>query len=220
MSFVTASDGSARSSSHVQLTGSAPPSIANVHSSSRVCGVGPADSTGKSSVTYWPGGRRPLSSPRPRPLKPRETMPTPSVSHEVCELVSRRPGQAGGPPTRRFRTPCWPTAPAEAGPQGFGASRGGCTSRLPPKGHAQRLAARAADDLELDLVARLLRCDQVDQTLDRRDRLTVDCNYHVTAGRPALTLDGDLVRRRLQTGVRCARSVAHTGDEHAAFDRK
>jgi hypothetical protein len=47
MSFVTASDGSARSSSHVQLTGSAPPSIVNVHSSSRVCGVGPADSNRK-----------------------------------------------------------------------------------------------------------------------------------------------------------------------------
>ena len=29
-----------------------------VHSSSGVCGVGPAESTGKSSVTYWPGGTR------------------------------------------------------------------------------------------------------------------------------------------------------------------
>jgi Transcription factor WhiB len=27
-----------------------------------LCGVGPADSTGKPSVTYWPGGTRPSSS--------------------------------------------------------------------------------------------------------------------------------------------------------------
>jgi hypothetical protein len=30
--------------------------IENDQLSSGVCGVGPADSTGKSVVTYWPGG--------------------------------------------------------------------------------------------------------------------------------------------------------------------
>src|SRR5690349_5043422 len=73
MSFVTASDGSARSSSHVQPTDSAPPSIVNVHSSSGVCGVGPADSTGKSSVTYWPGGTRPPAPSFRLPRNPRDT---------------------------------------------------------------------------------------------------------------------------------------------------
>ncbi len=52
MSFVTSSLGSSRNSSHVQLTGSAPPVTVNVHSASGVCGVGPAESTGKSSVRY------------------------------------------------------------------------------------------------------------------------------------------------------------------------
>ena len=36
----------------------AAPTIENVHSSSGVCGVGPAERTGKSSVRYWPGGTR------------------------------------------------------------------------------------------------------------------------------------------------------------------
>src|SRR3954470_1231808 len=81
MSFVRVSDGSARNPSHVHATGSAPPSIVSFHSSSAVCGVGPAERTGKSSVTYCPGGKRPLSSPRPRPRKPRETMPMRPVCH-------------------------------------------------------------------------------------------------------------------------------------------
>ena len=78
MSLVTSSLGSAWSSSHVQLIGSAAPRISNVHSSSGVCGVGPAESTGKSSVRYCPGGtrsggpdwRRPTAS-RPGSTSPR-----------------------------------------------------------------------------------------------------------------------------------------------------
>ena len=43
-----------------------------LHSSSGVCGVGPAERTGKSSVRYWPGGMRPPSSSASRrPWKPR-----------------------------------------------------------------------------------------------------------------------------------------------------
>src|SRR5207244_12580400 len=185
------------------------PSIVNVHSSSGVCGVGPADKTGKSSVRYWPGGNRPLSSPRPRPRNPRETIPTrfslsrathskrttahhpgargPSprafrakrrtkgrgLTRRVRprEMLSRGPGQAGGPSARCFRPPCWPTAPTEAGPQGFGASRDGGGSRLPSKLHGHRLATRATNDLDGDLVARLLRCDQVDQAVHCRHGL-------------------------------------------------
>ena len=72
MSTVTVSAGRARNSSHVQLFGSLPPAIENVQSASGVCGVGPADSTGKSSVTYWPGGTRPAGAGRRLPWKPRE----------------------------------------------------------------------------------------------------------------------------------------------------
>src|SRR5438874_5172502 len=74
MSTVTVSLRSARSSSHVQATGSSTaPRIVKLHDSRGRCGVGPAESTGKSSVTYWPGGTRAGSaSARLRPRKPRE----------------------------------------------------------------------------------------------------------------------------------------------------
>src|SRR5712691_7359120 len=75
MSTLTVSLGSSRSSAHVQRFGSTPsPTIENVHSSRETCGVGPADRTGKSSVTYCPGGTRLEStSGRRRPRKPRES---------------------------------------------------------------------------------------------------------------------------------------------------
>src|SRR3954463_3330719 len=75
MSTVNVSCGSARNSSQVHVGGaSTSPSIVNVQSSVSVRGVGPADSTGKSSTTYWPGGTRDVStSRRGRPRKPRET---------------------------------------------------------------------------------------------------------------------------------------------------
>src|SRR5207302_11492607 len=59
----------------VQRAGPAPPPIVNVEAAGGVGGVGPAGRTGKSSLRYCPGGRRPLSAPRPRPLKPREMTP-------------------------------------------------------------------------------------------------------------------------------------------------
>ena len=69
MSFVIVSLGSARNSSHVHVFASATsPVMVKSHSSSGVCGVGPAESTGKSSTRYWPGGTRPESpSSRRRP---------------------------------------------------------------------------------------------------------------------------------------------------------
>ena len=63
MSFVTVSLGSARNSSQLQRSGSSTsPSIEKLQLSSGRCGVGPAESTGKSEVTYWPGGTRPASA--------------------------------------------------------------------------------------------------------------------------------------------------------------
>src|SRR5262245_14948245 len=72
MSTVSLVRGSAWNSSQVHLPTRDPPSCkARVHLSSGVCGVGPALRTGKSSVTYWPGGTR-FSSPLAcrRPVKP------------------------------------------------------------------------------------------------------------------------------------------------------
>src|SRR5271154_4932198 len=46
--------------------------MVNSHACSGVCGVGPAESTGKSWVTYWPGGTRAGSTAGRRPRKPRE----------------------------------------------------------------------------------------------------------------------------------------------------
>src|SRR4051794_35762181 len=71
MSTVTSSVGSAVSSVHDQVC-SSPDSArtVNAHRSSGTWGVGPADSTGKSSVRYCPGGSRPSSSLR-RPWNPR-----------------------------------------------------------------------------------------------------------------------------------------------------
>src|SRR5215212_9217197 len=73
MSTVTVSRGSATNSSHGHDTGSpTAPLIVKLHSSRGVRGVGPADSTGKSRVTYWPGGTRAESTSARRPRKPRE----------------------------------------------------------------------------------------------------------------------------------------------------
>src|SRR5204863_10027206 len=76
MSRVISSLGRARNSSHVQRHGpSSSPRIEKSHRSSAVCGVGPAESTGKSAVTYWPGGTRAGStSAARRPRNPRETV--------------------------------------------------------------------------------------------------------------------------------------------------
>src|SRR5215831_4490707 len=73
MSTVTSSLGSARNSSHVQRLGSSTsPVIDKSHWSSGVCGVGPAERTGKSGVRYWPGGTRSVGPSERLPRKPRE----------------------------------------------------------------------------------------------------------------------------------------------------
>src|ERR1700730_3328333 len=77
MSTVKLSLGSLRNSSHVHRFGSSTsPTIDSVHSDSGTRGVGPADRTGKSLTTCWPGGTRELSAPSRRlPRNPRETNP-------------------------------------------------------------------------------------------------------------------------------------------------
>src|SRR5262249_52327277 len=94
MSTVIFSLGSARNSSHVQrCSSSTSPVIVKSHWSSGGCGVGPADRTGKSFVTYWPGGSRPRgASSRRRPLKPREMiggMGSPSVGDGETRAAGR-----------------------------------------------------------------------------------------------------------------------------------
>src|ERR687891_1821314 len=78
MSVWNDSLGRERNSSHVHDIGaSTSPTMAKVHSSSGVYGVGPADKTGKSSTRYCPGGSRDGSaSPLRFPRNPRETAPT------------------------------------------------------------------------------------------------------------------------------------------------
>src|ERR671912_350893 len=76
MSTATLVRGSAWNSSQDHFARREPPCwSAKLQSSSRVRGVGPADSTGKSAVTCWPGGTRPAaaaSAPPPPPPNPRE----------------------------------------------------------------------------------------------------------------------------------------------------
>src|SRR5207237_9648585 len=74
MSTVIRSLGSAANCSQVQDLGSSTsPRISKLHDSSEWCGVGPAESTGKSGVTYCPGGTLPDSdSSLRRPRNPRE----------------------------------------------------------------------------------------------------------------------------------------------------
>src|SRR5438477_12044733 len=76
MSTVTLARGSACNSAQLQRA-VAPSTARNVklQSASDARGVGPADRTGKSRVSYWPGGRRLAAAPTGRrPLKPREML--------------------------------------------------------------------------------------------------------------------------------------------------
>src|ERR671911_2440938 len=72
MSTATFVRGSAWNSSQDHFASSDPPCwSAKLQSSSRVRGVGPADSTGKSAVTCWPGGAPPpAAAPRAPPPPP------------------------------------------------------------------------------------------------------------------------------------------------------
>ena len=53
--------------------------------------MGPAESTGKSSVTYWPGGTRPGSASRRRPRNPREIGTRLTLGHPAPEGEQKRP---------------------------------------------------------------------------------------------------------------------------------
>src|SRR2546423_9792194 len=99
-------DGSLRNSSQLQLTGCRTnPSMVKRHWSSRIRGVGPADSTGQSSTRYWPGGIRPACSGlRRRPKNPRETNPSPMAPRtSLLALQNLGNSGAGGPPCRNKR---------------------------------------------------------------------------------------------------------------------
>jgi hypothetical protein len=87
---------------------------------------------------------------------------------------------------------------------------------LPSKLDVDVNVLRVADDLEVDVVARLLRSNEIDESLDGRNRPAVDFDDHVASGRPALPLDCDLARRRLEGGLRSTAARPHGGDEHAA----
>src|ERR1051325_12133540 len=64
-----------------------PSSITHSHWSSGMCGVGPADKTGKSVVRYCPGGSFASAALR-RPEKPREMIPIGSYPYRVsCRTV-------------------------------------------------------------------------------------------------------------------------------------
>src|ERR687883_1168918 len=84
MSLVISSEGSPLNSSHVHLFGSSTsPTMEKSHSSSGVCGVGPAERTGKPSSRYWPGGSLSSRLLR-RPVKPRDKNP----SLMLCYLLA------------------------------------------------------------------------------------------------------------------------------------
>src|ERR1700677_4400245 len=75
MSTVTSWVGRARNSVQLHVFCWPRRPTEKVHWSRAVCGVGPADRTGKSLVTYWPGGTRPAFSAGSWRLRwnPRET---------------------------------------------------------------------------------------------------------------------------------------------------
>src|SRR5581483_5502166 len=91
MSTTISLAGSASSSLHDRRK-SSPPSGAskeNDQRSSEVRGVGPADRTGKSSVTYWPGGTRPAAlSLRRLPVNPLVAIGPPPELAEPSSLGS------------------------------------------------------------------------------------------------------------------------------------
>src|SRR5919107_2082033 len=73
MSVVTGSRGSAWNSSHVHRAVWPPgPRRVKSQAASETRGVGPAERTGKSRVSYWPGGNRSVPVVRGRPRNPRE----------------------------------------------------------------------------------------------------------------------------------------------------
>src|SRR5918995_6193509 len=106
MSAVTGSRGSAWNSSQVHRA-VRPPGSRSVksHVPGETRGVGPAESTGKSRVSYWPGGSRSAATvDRGRPRNPRENSDvilatnlsflSPVAGHPALVLLSHHAGSA------------------------------------------------------------------------------------------------------------------------------
>ena len=114
MSTVGVSDGSARNCSQVQRASS--PTV-KVHVPRSAWGVGPAESTGKSWVRYWPGGSRLPSagSGRRRP-KPRLMIAMAGCSQVAGAGSGRdfvgRPATSSTTSSARIETSRSATAPA------------------------------------------------------------------------------------------------------------
>src|SRR5256885_2533010 len=161
MSAVTSSLGSAWNSSQVQLTGSAPPSIENIHCSSGVCGVGPADSTGKSPTRCCPGGIRSEGPSLWRPWKPREISGIPRLSQ-----LAASPATVGGTPSKARRSR---RVAAGVGVTGEALRRLASRRRLPAAQHRVERNGGEEDDAggdELDCVG---VADEVDSVGDHAD---------------------------------------------------
>src|SRR5919201_4981100 len=89
MSMVGVSRGSAWNSSHDQRTERPlEPRIVKSHVASGVRGVGPAERTGKSRVSYCPGGRRPGGADSRRLWKPR-------AMNGLSAMITLRAGHHG-----------------------------------------------------------------------------------------------------------------------------
>src|SRR5215217_2813862 len=113
MSFVISSEGSWLNSSQVHLLGSSiSPPMEKSHSSIGVRGVGPAESTGKPSSSYCPGGSA-VSWVLRRPKKPLEknpsviTFPPQSSTRTLALAKSRRSVVSRTGPSSSLETlPC------------------------------------------------------------------------------------------------------------------
>src|SRR3954468_18359282 len=100
MSTVNVSCGSALSSSQVHdFEASTAPWTESDHVSSDVRGVGPAERTGKSSTTYWPGGTRAgsTSGRRGRPWNPREKDAMAAIVRPLVRRVTSRSERSARP---------------------------------------------------------------------------------------------------------------------------
>ncbi len=140
MSAVISSLGSARNSSHVHSRcSSTSPTTVNVHCSSGVRGVGPAESTGESGVTYWPGGTRSRGPPSRRPRKPRETIGGMALSLSQRHRVTSAPSGAHLRAASRARAH---TAGRASGP------RRGTPRRLPRARNGDRLPGARSEALQ------------------------------------------------------------------------
>ena len=109
-STVTSCVGSARNAAQSQLC-TCPVSVVilNSQSSSRTRGVGPADSTGKSAVRYWPGGSS-ARSERARPVNPGDTIPMWPPPWLVGRSAQKASRLSGMRPANRRKFPAIPCA--------------------------------------------------------------------------------------------------------------